>query len=68
LKQANHLARQEEAVVNGMKQALEYFGRHKRFLLILLAIIGLNYYYGFDARFTLINLLWIFISVVKIDR
>ncbi|MFN5630126.1 MAG: hypothetical protein ACK48W_12670 [Bacteroidota bacterium] len=51
-----------------MKQAIEYFGRHKRFLLILLAIIGLNYYYGFDARFTLINLLWIFISVVKIDR
>jgi hypothetical protein len=41
--------------------------RHKRFGLILLGIIALNFVYGFDARFTIINLLWVFINIVKID-
>jgi len=51
-----------------MKNLLNYLGRHKRFLLVIGGIVCLNFAYGFDARFTIINLLWIFISVVKIDR
>jgi hypothetical protein len=43
-----------------------YLKRHKRFGIILLGIISLNLIYGFDARFTIINLLWIIISVAKI--
>lgn len=30
--------------------------------------MALNAFYGFDPRFTVINLLWIFISIVKIDK
>jgi len=51
-----------------MKHIIEYIGRHKRFLIILAGIVCLNFAYGFDARFTIINLLWILISIVKIDR
>lgn len=51
-----------------MKHTLAYLGRHKRFGIILLGIIGLNIAYGFDPRFTFINLLWIAISVIKIDK
>ena len=43
-----------------------YLRRHKRFGIIVIAIVALNISYGFDARFTIINLLWIFISVSKI--
>ena len=43
-----------------------YLKRHKRFGIILLGIISLNLVYGFDARFTVINLLWIMISIVNI--
>ena len=43
-----------------------YISRHKRFGIILLGILVLNAVYGFDIRFTIINLLWILISVVKI--
>lgn len=51
-----------------MKNALTtYLSRHKRFLIILAGIVGLNMYYGFDPRFTIINLMWIGISVIKID-
>ena len=46
---------------------IAYLGRHKRFGIIILGISCLNYYYGFDARFTIINLLWILISIAKID-
>jgi len=50
-----------------MKENLiDYLTRHKRFIIILSGIIILNVIYGFDARFTIINLLWILISVVKI--
>ncbi|HYG53242.1 MAG TPA: hypothetical protein VD905_20220 [Flavobacteriales bacterium] len=45
-----------------------YLSRHKRFGIILAGIITLNMLYGFDPRFTIINLLWVFISVVKIDK
>ena len=51
-----------------MKKIIDYLNRHKRFVIILAGIISLNYIYGFDARFTIINLLWIFISIVKIDN
>ncbi len=44
----------------------EYILKNKKFLVILAGIIALNYYYGFDAKFTIINLLWIFINIVKI--
>jgi hypothetical protein len=50
-----------------MNKIIEYIGRHKRFVLIIVGIVCLNFVYGFDARFTIINLLWIFISLVKID-
>ena len=52
-----------------MKQTISaYLLRHKRFGIILAGIIILNACYGFDPRFTIINLLWIAISVIKIDR
>ena len=51
-----------------MKQTLSYLSRHKRFGIILLGIIALNIAYGFDPRFTIINLLWIAISIIKIDK
>ena len=51
-----------------MEKTLKYLLRHKRFCIILAGIITLNIIYGFDARFTIINLLWIAISVIKIDK
>ncbi len=49
-------------------KTMAYLGRHKRFGIILIGIIVLNVIYGLDLRFTIINLLWIFISLVKIDK
>lgn len=43
-----------------------YLNRHKRFAIIIAAIIILNIVFGFDPRFTIINLLWILISLIKI--
>lgn len=43
-----------------------YLARHKRFGIILAGIIVLNIIYGFDPRFTVINILWILISIIKI--
>jgi hypothetical protein len=40
--------------------------KHKKFLFILIGIIALNWHFGFDARFTIINILWILINVVKV--
>lgn len=34
-----------------------------KYLIILAAIIVLNFMYGFDARFTIINLAWILINL-----
>lgn len=50
-----------------MKKIISYIAKNKRFTIILAGIIVLNFSYGFDARFTIINLLWIFINIVKID-
>ena len=44
-----------------------YLLRHKRFGIILAGILTLNIIYGYDPRFTFINLLWVAISVIKID-
>ncbi|MDB5203481.1 MAG: hypothetical protein JWQ27_2890 [Ferruginibacter sp.] len=50
-----------------MRQKIfNYSRQHKKFLLILIGIVALNMIYGFDARFTIINLLWIFINVIKL--
>lgn len=50
-----------------MKHTVAYLARHKRFAIIVGGILALNLAYGFDPRFTIINLLWIAISVIKID-
>jgi len=49
-----------------MQHMTTYLLRHKRFGIIIAGIIILNIIYGFDPRFTIINLLWILISIVKI--
>jgi hypothetical protein len=51
-----------------MRNAKAYLLRHKRFGIILTGIIALNMIYGFEPRFTIINVLWIAISVIKIDK
>ncbi|MBL7711747.1 MAG: hypothetical protein JNL13_04760 [Chitinophagaceae bacterium] len=51
-----------------MKKTKLWLLRHKRFGIILAGILALNLTYGFDPRFTIINLLWIGISVLKIDQ
>ena len=51
-----------------MKKTTAWLFRHKRFGIILAGIITLNFVYGFDPRFTIINLLWIAISILKIDK
>jgi len=45
---------------------IDYLKRHKRFAIILAAIVILNIIYGFDPRFTIINVVWILLSIVKI--
>lgn len=32
-------------------------------MLIMSSIVILNLYFGFDARFTIINFLWVFINL-----
>lgn len=50
-----------------MKEKVKiYTKEHRRFLVILIGIVGLNFLYGFDMRFTIINLLWVLINVVKL--
>lgn len=43
-----------------------YLKANKKFIVILVGLIALNWHYGFDARFTIINLLWIFINVAEL--
>ncbi len=45
---------------------IQYLKEHRKFLLIIAGILALNYCYGFDARFTIINVLWMLINVVKL--
>lgn len=37
------------------------FAKYKKPIIIVAGITALNLYYGFDARFTLINLLWLLV-------
>lgn len=48
------------------ENTIAYLSRHKRFGVIIVAVIILNICLGFELRFTIINLLWILISVVNI--
>jgi hypothetical protein len=48
-----------------IQKALLYSKQNRRFLIILITIIALNAAYGFDIRFTIINLVWILINVIK---
>lgn len=50
------------------KRLTAYMSRHRRFGIILIGIFALDLAFGFDARFTIINLLWVLISVIKIDK
>jgi hypothetical protein len=38
----------------------------KKFIVIIIGIIVLNAMFGFEIRFTIINLLWILINIKKI--
>lgn len=39
----------------------EFFKKYKKPILITATIIVLNVVYGFDARFTVINIVWLFV-------
>ncbi|KAB2916907.1 MAG: cytochrome O ubiquinol oxidase [Bacteroidetes bacterium] len=39
----------------------EFFKKYKKPILITSTIIILNVVYGFDARFTVINIVWLFV-------
>jgi hypothetical protein len=39
----------------------EFIIKHKKPIVIIIGLIILNCIYGFDARFTLINLLWLLV-------
>jgi len=40
---------------------MEKLLKYKKPILIVSGIVALNLIYGFDARFTLINLLWLLV-------
>ena len=35
--------------------------KYKKPIVISLALTALNLYFGFDARFTIINIIWLFL-------
>ncbi len=39
----------------------EYILKHKKPIIITLSLTILNLYFGFDARFTIINLIWLLV-------
>jgi hypothetical protein len=39
----------------------EFIIKYKKPIVISLALTALNFYFGFDAKFTIINLIWLFI-------
>jgi hypothetical protein len=48
-----------------MKEKILYHSKkHKRFGVIVFGIVALNFLYGFDLRFTFINILWILINII----
>lgn len=48
----------EETVVKSMKA---YIIKYRKPITITLGITVLNLFFGFDARFTIINLLWLLV-------
>jgi len=40
---------------------INWFNQNRKTIIILAGIVVLNLVYGFDARFTLINLLWLLV-------
>jgi hypothetical protein len=44
-----------------MENILSLLRNHKKKIIIISAIIVLNLIYGFDARFTIINLIWLLV-------
>jgi hypothetical protein len=38
-----------------------YFLKHKKPIIITTAVMVLNLIFGFDLKFTIINLLWLFV-------
>ncbi len=49
-----------------MYKTKEFLKQNKKLIIILTGVTLLNAYYGFDAKFTIINLLWVLINVIKI--
>jgi hypothetical protein len=45
----------------GVNKMKDYLLKHKKPLVITLGITVLNIIFGFDARFTIINLLWLMV-------
>jgi len=38
-----------------------FYLTHKKKVIIILSIVALNMVFGFDARFTVINLVWLMV-------
>jgi hypothetical protein len=49
-----------------MNMKLGKYYLDKKFLVIIIGIVLLNFQFGLDIRFTIINILWILISIKKI--
>jgi hypothetical protein len=48
-----------------MKERIISFSKkHKRLFLITVAVIALDSLFGFDIKFTIINMLWVLINIV----
>jgi hypothetical protein len=54
------VARQKRVVVK-IKYMKDVIIKYKKPIIITIGITALNLYFGFDARFTIINLLWLFV-------
>jgi hypothetical protein len=54
------VARQKRGVVK-IKYMKDIIIKYKKPIIITIGITALNLYFGFDARFTIINLLWLFV-------
>jgi len=39
----------------------EFILKYKKHIIITLAVTALNFAFGFDARFTIINVLWLLV-------
>ena len=44
-----------------MEKYKSFFLKYKKPIVISIALTALNLYFGFDAKFTIINLIWLFV-------